>query len=72
MKSIVDKILLNHARFYGMLQIQINSGEDPTTDPIESCKIVQDPRQNAVESSSILNKMLRDLCQDTEGLNSIL
>ena len=39
---------------------------------MESCKIVQDPRQNAMEPSSILNKMLRDLCQDTEGLNSIL
>jgi len=35
---------------------------------MESYKIVQ----NDMESSSILNEMLRDLRQDSEGLNSIL
>ena len=41
-------------------------------DSRQSSKIVQDPRQNPLESLSIRNKMLRDLRQDSEGLNSIL
>ena len=34
---------------------------------MESCKIVQDPRQNAMESSSILNKMLQDVYKSLFG-----
>ena len=41
-------------------------------DPRQSYKIVQDPTQNPMEPLSILDKMLWDLRQDSEGVNSLL
>ena len=41
-------------------------------DPRQSYKIVQDPTQKPMEPLSILDKMLWDLRQDSEGVNSLL
>jgi len=41
-------------------------------DPRQSYKIVQDPTQNPMEPLSILDKMLWDLRQDSEGVHSLL
>ena len=38
---------------------------------MESYKIQKDRRQNFMESLSIQDKMLRDLIQDSKGLDSI-
>ena len=86
LKYLTDYTIKNLKNYLRSIQLlflnRLNAKTRLAQDPLESCKIlqdsgqsykiVQDPRQNPLESLSIRNKMLRDLRQDSEGLNSIL
>ena len=86
LKYLTDYTIKNLKNYLRSIQLlflnRLNAKTRLAQDPLESCKIlqdsrqsskiVQDPRQNPLESLSIRNKMLRDLRQDSKGLNSIL
>ena len=86
LKYLTDYTIKNLKNYLRSIQLlflnRLNAKTRLAQDPLESCKIlqdsrqsykiVQDPRQNPLESLCIRNKMLRDLRQDSEGLNSIL
>ena len=86
LKYLTDYTIKNLKNYLRSIQLlflnRLNAKTRLAQDPLESCKIlqdsrqsykiVQDPRQNPLESLSIRNRMLRDLRQDSEGLNSIL
>ena len=86
LKYLADYTIKNLKNYLRSIQLlflnRLNAKTRLAQDPLESYKIlqdsrqsykiVQDPRQNPLESLCIRNKMLRDLRQDSEGLNSIL